>query len=330
MGTTTPRGSVSFGSIVSAVFALALVACGGDDPGTGFGTPWDNGKGVGTTQTPGGTPGSVGGNGQALNPGTTAPGTQPVAGSNPQDPFSGYTPTNSYTGTGNSTGNPYGTQSPGTGTNPGLNGGGPGTTGPQDDGSEYALRLNSVQSGFEAALACNLWDARNLAIPATWALRIVPIMGWLWTSMNKLALVRRTMYLRYGIALTDWGCDPRVRVSVGGKAATSDAFTGDAPNLILLRGLQRGDLAGKTIDVEVLDHDSIIITEWDTTIARCSGVITEADVTANTLTLSCHFPWPMGLSSVLSSTTITDLTNQTGATPSADGSIVQVTFGFRP
>ncbi|MBK6848542.1 MAG: hypothetical protein IPG96_13780 [Proteobacteria bacterium] len=326
MSTTTRRCGGIFGPVFGAACALLLVACGGADGGSDFGAPWEKGQGAPTTPAPGDGTGTGSGGGQALNPGGTAPGTQTPTGTNPQDPFGGYTPTNGYTGSSN----PYGTQTPPAGNNTGLYGNGTGTTGVQDDGSEYALRLSSVQSGFEAALACNLWDARNLAIPATWALRIVPIMGWLWGSMNKLAIVRRTMYLRYGIALTDWGCDPRVRVSVGGKAATSDAFSGDAPNLMLLRGLQRGDLVGKTIDVEVLDHDSIIITEWDTTIARCTGTITEAAVAANTLTLSCSFPWPMGLSSVMSSTTITDLMSQTGATPAADGSIVQVTFGFRP
>ncbi|MBK8481255.1 MAG: hypothetical protein IPL40_08780 [Proteobacteria bacterium] len=337
MKTTTGRRGVTMMAILG--LALALVACGADEGGTDFGTPWDHGQGAPTgtsTGTPAGSdPAGVGGYDQALSPGGTLagaqPGTQPgtptQAGATPQDPFGGYTPTNAYTGT---TTNPYGTQGGVTPTGAGAYGGGTASTAVYDDGTEYALRLNRVESGFEAALACNLWDARNLVIPATWALKIVPLVGFLWGSMTKLALVRNALYLRYGIALTDWGCDPRVQVAVGGKSATSEAFTGDAPNLVLLRGLKRGELLGKTIDVAVLDHDSIIVTEWDTTIARCTGTVTEAALTANVLTLSCSFPWPGGLGSVLSSETITNLVTQTGATPSADGSIVQVTFAFRP
>lgn len=331
MKTTTGRHGGTMIALLGV--ALALAACGGDDGGTDFGTPWDHGQGTPTGTPAGSATGTAGGNGGALDPGGTAlgsqaqAGTQTQVGASPQDPFGGYTPTNAYTGT---TTNPYGAQGGVTATGAGAYGSGTAATAAYDDGTEYALRLNRVESGFEAALACNLWDARNLAIPATWALRLVPLVGSLWGAMTNLTLVRHALYLRYGIALTDWGCDPRVQVAVGGKSATSDAFTGDAPNLVLLRGLKRGELLGKTIDVVVLDHDSIIVTEWDTTIARCTGTVTEAALTANVLTLSCSFPWPGGLDTVLSSPTITNLVTQTGATPSADGSIVQVTFAFRP
>lgn len=314
-------------ALLAIVATAWFVACGGGDAASGWSKPtWETGDTAAQQSTTGST-----------TPAATVPASQSgYTTGNPYDQTQGVTTTGQDPyASGYTTGTTTGTT--GTGTTSATD---TGTTTDTDTSTTtqpyvpsytgfYEVKLTRVEGNGAAAVVCEFWDWRALT------LFITPLTLLSWTPLAFISNALRAIPLvgtavgvanRFGLALSDLGCDSKVYVEYDGYSADTGELQTDQPDFVFDDHLRSRDLIGKTLRAHVVDVEFY---GTETTIGECTPTVLTAEILdRGTLTMSCIFTSVSAFTQLIADSSIDDALHLSAATTPEGIQTVQLTFAF--